>query len=525
MLIQPDTYIRLIKNCPLDKTYDHTIYFANEEKQIQYFKNTLQGIPFSKQSYQRYDKGVLHIQSKAEDLYDCNYLMFQNTAFGNKYFYAFITSIEYVNNVSSRVTYEIDVMQTWFFDYNLCECFIEREHSSTDEMFANLVPENLDLGDDYINNKTDVFDMNNMAVCILASIDTNKYQPSGRTVNNIYTPLNIIAGVPSNDPASVDVLVNEYIAEGQEDRIVAIYQYPEFLGDASTSTAVTSAKNITPNLTTIDGYTPKNKKLFTHPYNFLLVSNNAGNTAEFKWENWKDSTKRGNFKVTGVFVSTPSVMCYPISYRGITEDYDSGLTLNSFPQCPWVGDAFKAWWAQNKASVATSVGSSVLAAGLAVGAFALNPALGAATEGAQFMAGVGALGAVAGAERNVASTLAKVKDLKNTPPQVHGQAQTDSLNAGMGRVEYSFYSMSIKSQFAKIIDDYFDRYGYATHLNKIPNRNVRPHWTFTKTKGCTITGSIPADDAVAITKIYDNGITFWKSGSEVGDYSLDNKPT
>ena len=74
-------------------------------------------------------------------------------------------------------------------------------------------------------------------------------------------------------------------------------------------------------------------------------------------------------------------------------------------------------------------------------------------------------------------------------------------------------------------DNFFTRYGYATKKLKIPNRSSRPHWNYVKTVNCTITGSIPTDAARNICSIYDNGITFWKHGSEVGNYSLDNSPT
>ena len=74
------------------------------------------------------------------------------------------------------------------------------------------------------------------------------------------------------------------------------------------------------------------------------------------------------------------------------------------------------------------------------------------------------------------------------------------------------------------IDDYFNMYGYAIHRCKIPNRNVRPHWTYTKTIGCCIVGSLPSDSAKHICDIYNAGITFWKNGSEVGQYQLDNRP-
>jgi hypothetical protein len=82
--------------------------------------------------------------------------------------------------------------------------------------------------------------------------------------------------------------------------------------------------------------------------------------------------------------------------------------------------------------------------------------------------------------------------------------------------------MGVTEQSAKMIDDFFDRFGYATKRIKIPNRNVRPHWTYTKTLDVAIRGNVPVDDMRKIKAIYDNGITFWRNGSEVGNYSLDN---
>ena len=38
MYIEPNTTIRLLKNCPLDNTYDHTIWFADKGSQTSYFR-------------------------------------------------------------------------------------------------------------------------------------------------------------------------------------------------------------------------------------------------------------------------------------------------------------------------------------------------------------------------------------------------------------------------------------------------------------------------------------------------------
>ena len=68
-------------------------------------------------------------------------------------------------------------------------------------------------------------------------------------------------------------------------------------------------------------------------------------------------------------------------------------------------------------------------------------------------------------------------------------------------------------------------YGYKVNSLKGPNINTRPNWNYIKTIGCVATGSVPSDDRKKIKKIFDNGITFWKNGSYIGNYELDNSPT
>lgn len=510
MYIQPTTDIRLLKDVPLDTTYDHTIYFASATVQSNYFIS-LQKYMLTNYTYQRVKRGVARIGIKADNLYDCNYMMFKNTAYGNKWFYAFITSVEFVNNECAEIYFELDVMQTWFFDYSPDMCFVEREHSSRDGLWENLVPENLDLGD-YTIEKKDTFDMTPLYVCALTSKTLTGSAATGRTINHIYVPLNVIAGIPADDPDSVNAVLEEFVGEGQEDAIVTLYEYPGFLGDASTTEPQTKVKQLSPDFTKIDGYIPKNKKLFSYPYSMLVVSNNCGQTAEYRWEQWDSVEQCGLFNIQGVFVSTPCVLCYPAYYRGAINDIDSGLTYSNFPQIPWVGDTYKAWLAQNKGTIASGLISTAVGTGLTIaGATSVNPIMVAS--------------GVATISGSVGSVVGKAVDAQNRPPQVHGQVQCDSLNAGANRCEFTFLHMSIRAQFARIIDDYFTMYGYATRRCKYPNRSSRPHWNFVKTIGATVTGSVPADDMKKICSIYDNGITFWKNGSEVGNYSLDNSPT
>lgn len=532
MLIQPDTYIRLIKNCPLDKTYDHTIYFSDETNQINYFKNTLQGIPFNKQSYQRYAKGVLHIQAKAEDLYECNYLMFQNSAFGNKYFYAFVTSIEYVNNVSSKVYYELDVMQTWFFNYTLQKCFVEREHTETDNIGDNLIPERVETGEYtyssviYGEDSAKITPFTSFKICILASFDDEFNDATGGYYYSTYSGLVLHSFELAKDANS---FINTATSKNKSDGIVAIFMIPKEFTPGAPSTSempgisIGYLEYIKKNITTIDGYTPRNKKLFTMPYNSLLVTNHDGKSATYGYEYFDSyptvvSDDYVALNVLSSGVNSPEYCLLPWFYKGVDYNHMERVVINNTPQCGYNIDTFRAWLAQNKVNLATDAISDI--AGFAIGGLSLASGLATLNP---LLIDAGAM-QLSNTFSNVANNVKQVAQHSTLPPTAKGNTGTGALNINSGVFGFSLYYCTIRAEYAKIIDDYFDMFGYAVNRLKVPNRNSRPHWNFVKTTNCVITGSIPADDASAICKIYNNGITFWKNGSEIGDYSLNNKP-
>lgn len=170
MYIEPNSTIRLLKEVPLDNTYTHTIYFGSQSAQYNFFSTAYPQIVYNKQSYQRVNKGTLRIQASIDQVYNCNYLMFLNPIFSglqSKWFYAFITKVDYINNAVTEITYELDVMQTWFFDYDLHPSYIERSHERTDVVGDNIAPEPIDLGPIKCVkvNDTGLFDLYAAVIC------------------------------------------------------------------------------------------------------------------------------------------------------------------------------------------------------------------------------------------------------------------------------------------------------------------------------------------------------------------------
>ena len=102
---------------PLENDYKNTLYFANEQAQQTYFQSCIVR-SYTDFSYQRKDH-IIRIPDEYDNIYHVNYVMYQNSAYSNKWFYAFITDLKYVNDGKKKKKIETDVIQTWLFDYNI----------------------------------------------------------------------------------------------------------------------------------------------------------------------------------------------------------------------------------------------------------------------------------------------------------------------------------------------------------------------------------------------------------------------
>lgn len=497
MYITPQTDVRLLKNVPLDNTYSHTIYFSSKSSQSSYFTGLVKHTLYN-YTYQRVNKGVCRVGLSADVCYDCNYMMFRNTAYGSKWFYAFITGVEYVNDVTCEIRFEIDVMQTWHFDYTIPTAFIERQHVTIDTPGTWLQPENVDLGP-YVNSHetpTNLFD--SYSVVIITS-DVGTSDPPNGMIGGMYSGCRYVSGLA--DTEEQVELLNQYLISlvdaNNVDAVVAILYVPTSIIPKEAEKPRLYEAEIDIYNTEIDGYVPRNKKLLTYPYNFLYVSNNQGNGACYKYELF--TTTQDDKIIATVatqFSAAPEIGLFFLGYAGEVADYDSTLFIRSFPQCSFAYDTFRAWVAQGGGiSAVTSL---------------LGGAATMATGGAK-------VGNVLGAYNTVEGV-------------VQAAIQPNTLKGSVGGswyvankfIDYRFMQRHITKQFAMIIDDYFDKWGYAYERFGTVNRNARPHWNYVKTRDLTLKGSVPADDMAKIISVYNNGVTFWNNGAEVGDYSLDN---
>lgn len=563
MAFNPTSTIWLC-NVPIDNTYQNQIYFSSPLVQSNYFQKRV------KKTFSNYvtvrktlpDGSLVSsvkVDCNIDDLYNCNYMYYQNENHGTRVFYAFITKLIYINEGVTEIRFETDVYQTWRFSTTLHPSYVVREHSETDEIGDNLVPESFTVADaHYIkiaDDQTDIGQWGYLIACTECILFDEGNKPACGKHSGIYQGLYFYffkSFIHIND------FINRLDDKGSES-ILSITAIPEFsvkhakmtwrtIGENSYvdhtdiglifATDYPNEKTFTINVggyDKMDGHTVVNKKLWTNPFFSLIVSNNAGDSVEYAIEDFAD---RNNikFNLYGDISTNPSLMLTPQNYKGVKEtgseddvygeNCDFGISIGGFPQCAFVNDFYKLWCAKNMGSnvigYTSGVASTVAGVALAVTG---NPLAGA--------------GAIAGGVSAIANTINKSYSASVEADRATVGAPKNNLLTAMGRNKFDMRIKTLKRDQAETIDNFFTMYGYQTNKLKAPNVFSRPYFNYVQTVDCNITGAIPDDDMRTLKAMYNKGVTLWRgdklpsletesdanyNGFTVGVYSVNNAP-
>lgn len=552
MKVFPDSKLYIISGCPCDPDYEHTLYWSNNEEQHAYFL-TKAKYRVDAMSYLRTKRGKIKVQYKVEDLYDCNYIAFQNTSFGDKWFYAFIDDVTYVTNTTSEISYTIDVLQTWITKMDLQQCFVAREHSVTDVAGDNRVPENVDVGDMVMmSGYKNVIDMQEARPLIVVAkgAEITGKPNAGGFFGETYSQAEYHAyECTAEGIAQLQSYLESVGFFDHPEVVVSIFMTITSVGINKANTPFAATRQITlpgrDTLTRSDGSAVKNRKMLTYPYTFMRVSNASGQVHDYSYEFFLGETNTPTFRLCYSYSDTVSVTLLPMGYKAkslLAANVDETITYNSFPKCAYaISDFARRLAIGGLSSVLSafstgfsSVGAAVLSGvvggikGLSSGEVnATTVNVPKHTTVAERYTETGVLSAE-DMTTNLASqqSVAAAQMAGNTRPlhvNVAAQSGTDLYNANYIGPKYA--QMIPTQEYIDRIDDYFSRYGYATNKIKTPNISSRPHWNYVQTVGCKINGSIPCTDEKLICSIFDKGVTFWKHPEEVGNFSLDNSPT
>ena len=546
--ITPQTELRLIK-CPIESDNRNQMTFASATAQYNYF-NSLPHITADNFTYQRKDN-VIRYPAHIDSIMAYNYVMYQNENYTNKWFYAFITNMEYINDNMTLITIQTDVYQTWLFQMVWKRSFVEREHVNDDTIGLHTVRENLELGE-YIIEDAETSSTDEECYVVAATTfyapdvicNENKETFDYKTYNGIPSGLYYWAIGTSTSVSFLSTLIFSADSAGKGDGIVSLFMVPKKMlnisswnylyavsggwsTDSSQGLGYCPYKRISSSYastlmetlevqkpyTTIDGYTPKNNKLFTYPYKYLLLDNNNGNAVDFQYEYFSQTP---SFKIYGDITPGCSVRAIPVNYKNQGENNLEGLNGGKYPIGSWLTDVYTNWLTQNGVNLGFTT-LNAKEAGIAKGA-------------AQAIGGAGlmATGDLAGSSmlgigiNTIFNAVQQDYQHSLIPPQVNGNTNSGDVTFSTGLTKFTAYKMSIKAEMAKIVDDYLSMFGYKVNTVKTPNLTGRTNWNYVKTIGANIEGDIPEDHLNQIKTIFNNGVTLWHNSSTYLDYSQSN---
>lgn len=558
-IITPSTDLILLK-CPIEVDQQNQITFTSYDEQAAWFQS-LPKLEVTDFTYQRKD-GTVRFPAVFEDIRNYNYCMYKNVAYANKWFYCFIEKMEYANDNVTQIKLRTDVWQTWQLSLTYKQSFVEREHTTDDSIGANTLNEGINTGEFMINgvtNKTICAPDTGGAYIVLSVTQSPKYNNGTPIISDNATRMynGLISGTylflfeySAAGVNSFQKFINWFDKNDKKDAISSLYAVPKTIYPSGSMSHVTlqgsdsnnpfgatvdfymlvmgtgatdmGTTNISIN-TTLNGYTPKNNKLYCYPYNYILATNNKGVSSVYHYEDFSNPSSV-TFKYNGVITEGSSVKCYPLNYKKNTTNFSGyafGIDMQATPTFSWTNDMYLNWKAANSWNGVVNQGinvsnSALLDTNQSVQQYQGGP-LGMIGD---FVEGVGNFfGSIISAVTNTVSGASHKASL--LPDQVNGQT-TGDVNFAIGRCGFTFYKMSVRYEVARVIDEYFTMFGYKVARVKHINIKTRRYWNYIKCVQPNILGDIPQADLEEIKVMFTNGVTFWHDPSKYLDYSQNN---
>lgn len=545
---QPNSTVWLIKGYHGDRNYAHTVRFATIQDQQNYFYNKVQngGRQLSNLLYVRHTENSIKVKGNVEDFLYYNYMAFKNNT---KWFYAFIDRVEYVNIDCTIIYYTMDVIQTWWFDFTMGECFVEREHVRDDTFGTNIIPENINGSVNVVMKEQDITwfteaglyyadiwyvpqyneTPNTYNICVYESgadgssgrIAVSQSNTCGSyEYGNVYgiehlqiPPYSVIVdGRQEYQPQNMGSFVNKCLREmtSYGANIIAINPIPFYLIDNPKMTLTNNTepsegdpgdgRNIVlfnradsfkdPN--SGETYYPKNKKLYTSQYCKLMVTNNSGESTDMNLTDFKFDEIY--FGYDAHISPSPDVTLYPLNYKGVSGTTPGVRSAKVDYNTRIVYRNFGAYlysedsftkWYTEHAESFYTTMVASMIAGIGKTAIAAGAMIGTGGTAAPLL-GTGVIDLA----NNIAGSYATYRNAANALDTSNGKIANSQSNFMRDKVGFTIYQIGVNCHEAKTIDDYFTVYGYQVNTVKVPapksGLGLRPSYNYVKAKNITI---------------------------------------
>lgn len=503
-LISPlpqQTIIKMYKGIPWDSEYANIRLFDTPVQRDSFLENHIIG-QWSNCSVVKLGS-VIKLTGQINNVLTANYLSFVNSGVGSvgseRVFYAFITAVDYINNNTIQITYSIDWIQTYLFEFDLGECYVEREHVNDDTPGKYVLEEGLETGEMAIFKAKDHTFRKAMRMLSLSQAATSV--TLGKT-KGILSGVEYRSSNYDGDLSYIETALTQLNTSGESNEVVDLCMCTAPMINSPNGMHESFNVENSGNLFSFGNqqYTAENNKMQCFPYKFMTIDNYEGSVQQYRYENFADDAM--SFAIEGTDMPKPCMECFPINYMGWRGSSESPNTcqqmsvmFTNFPEIPWTSDTFRAWISQNSATLIGGAASKVVQAGVGAAMLATGNLAGAALLTSSVMG-------AAQMSENIQQHKIHSEELQGSIPSAGMSYFRDTI--GFRETHYC-----IKPDMARRIDMYFTRYGYIINAVKTPNIRGRQFLNYVKCRKAIVTGDIAVDAENAMIGALINGTTFW----------------
>lgn len=425
-----NTTVKVFKGVPLVKGGSEVLYMSQGSAE-----GVLPGLTktYTQYYYTRENASYIQVDDPLEAIEGCNYMTFVNVSHGNKIFFCFIDSLQYISDSCTQINFTVDPFPTFLGDCKESDSvYVVRNTVKTDTR-------GLYLADDFSPKVAkQVWKTGASATVFLAACTTpllffvcNDTLGSFITASGQNTAVQVKIGASPSDIGNI---------LDKSGTILGCYLVPASWA-SSTVAVADSGIALTTSVNNMGSFT--NNKIKTGVYGkAVLKTTNA--TKYYEIEDFDDPTSIV-FRCLRLMIPSPSIHVYPTNYRGMAHNLSEGLTMN----VPMIPIATPQTYTQGQ--VVTDIFAT---AGSAIGGAMAGSAIGAVGGVPGWFIG-GAMGALSGlgnmAKNQFMTRFAPPSATTSSFPMIDDDY---NLKANLDIITYPQDTLAM-------IDDYLTYHGYA----------------------------------------------------------------
>lgn len=550
----PNSSIRLLST-DLTLGDENTLVFNSKEEQADYFMQ--QGSYYwGADNFTFIKDGVLRVNGNVNDFYKYNYLMYKNTKFTDKWFYAYITNIEYLNEQVTLIYYQLDVIQTWYFDYQIKKSYVDRQHLLNDTYSS--VPDTVATGKLVQIGKWEINYTGSYFVFLTNDVtkdDTSSLETLSFVCGRYTCPCQVVYFPATPDGArDLNNFIQSVSNRGRADRILSCVFIP-FLNSSmlnmetteKTGTDVgdfTVVNSITFNSEQMTlSFTPNSivgleyAKMRTMPYSEIRVTDmTTGQYIQLDFAKFnlfsQDNTCK--FRLQCTISPNPTIRVIPMNYCGQLFAYDNALVINCNTVMTTINNQYANYmmrngninnlnkeFAKGERSLATQGAQLSRNQAIVGGGMSALGSLASRDIGGAIRSGVGMYNANQNFNQqkqeinySAYEKIASISAQEDSAGKMASQ-MTDISDGAMNRLVYEngllFTEFSLDNYYKKNVTNFWKMYGYPVHeLTEVNHRVPNQNWCYCKVVSPNIVGrGIPQNDLTEIAGLYEKGLTWW----------------